>query len=264
MDIQGAVVVITGASGGLGTAIARTLHARGACLVLTGRREDALASLASELDGTRVVVCDLADRQQVSALVGRVGDADILVANAALPATGKLLDFTIDQLDRALDVNLRVPMLMTHQMLPSMLARRRGHFVFVSSIGGKIPSPRLSIYSATKYGLRGFAGCLRQDLAGTGVSASVVFPGPIIDAGMLADAALPPSPGAKGMKASDVGTAVAVAIEQDRAEIDVAERAIRIAAKVGAIAPGLIGRVSGRKETLDYADRLADGLRHLR
>ncbi|MHB8671706.1 MAG: SDR family NAD(P)-dependent oxidoreductase [Acidimicrobiales bacterium] len=264
VDIQDAVAVVTGASGGLGQAIARTLHDRGARLVLTGRREALLASLASELGDARIVVCDLADRDQASGLVGQLGDVDIFVANAALPATGRLGEFTPTELDRALDVNLRGPMLMTQQLLPSMLARGRGHFVYVASIGGKLPSARLSIYSATKYGLRGFAGCLRQDLAGSGVGASVVFPGPIIDAGMLADAGLPAAPGTKGLKAADVGRAVAAAIETNRAEIDVAVRSIRIAAKIGAIAPGLMARLASRTETRDYSDRLSEGLRHLR
>jgi short-subunit dehydrogenase len=191
MKIQGTVAVVTGAAGGLGGAIARALYQRGARLILTGRRRDVLASLASELGDARVIVCDLADRGQLDSLVGELGEADIVVSNAALPATGRLGDFTPQDLDRALDVNLRAPMLMTQQMMPGMLERGRGHFVYVSSMGGKLPAPRLAIYSATKYGLRGFAGSLRHDLVGTGVSASVVFPGSITDAGMLADAGLP-------------------------------------------------------------------------
>jgi short-subunit dehydrogenase len=81
---------------------------------------------------------------------------------------------------------------------------RRGHFVYISSIAGKLPSARLPIYSATKSGLRGFCASLRKDLVGTGVSASVVFPGTVVDAGLLADVNLPASPGLKGVSADAV------------------------------------------------------------
>jgi short-subunit dehydrogenase len=194
MELKGSTVVVTGASGGIGKAIARALHVRGARLVLSGRREDELHRLAGQLDGAHVAPCDLADRADLGRFIDSLGEVDGVVANAALPGVGKIDDFTIEEIDRALDVNLRAPMVMTQRLVPGMLERRRGHFVFVSSIGGKLPAARLSVYAATKYGMRGFSGCLRQDLAGTGVSASVVFPGSIVDAGMLVDAGLPAAP----------------------------------------------------------------------
>ena len=128
-------------AGGLGSAIAPALHTRGARLILTGGREEALNSLASQLNGAEVFVCDLADRGQIAGLIAHLADTDIVVANAALPATGKLDDFTPEQLNRALGVNLRAPMLMTQQLLPGMVRRGRGHFVYISSIAGKFPSP---------------------------------------------------------------------------------------------------------------------------
>lgn len=85
-----------------------------------------------------------------------------VVANAALPATGTLGDFKTEELDRALDVNLRAPMLLAKHLVPRMIARGHGHLVFVASMGGKVPASRLSIYAATKYGLRGFAALLHQ------------------------------------------------------------------------------------------------------
>jgi short-subunit dehydrogenase len=161
-------------------------------------------------------------------------------------------------------VNLRVPILMTRQLLPGMLERGRGHLVYISSIAGKLPPARLSVYAATKFGLRGFSGSLRQDLAGTGVSSSVVFPGSITDAGMLADNGLPAAPRTKGLSAANVGRAVVVAIEQDKAEIDVAERMVRIAARLGGVAPGLMAKATQRPDSIEYADLLAQGLGHLR
>jgi short-subunit dehydrogenase len=264
MEINGAEAVVTGAAGGLGSAIARALHARGARLILTGRREEALNFLASQLNGAEVLVCDLADRGQIAGLIARLADTDIVVANAALPATGRVDDFTPEELDRALDVNLRVPMLMTQQLLPGMLRRRSGHFVYISSISGKLPTARAPIYSATKYGLRGFCASLRQDLDGTGVSASVVFPGSVIDAGMLADAHIPVAPGSKGVSSEAVSRGVITAIEEDRGEVDAADLAVRILSKFGGTAPGLIAHLTRRKDAIAYADQLSERLRHLR
>ena len=87
---------------------------------------------------------------------------DVLVANAALPASGRVEDFEPDQIDRALDVNLRAPIQLTRALLPGMLERGRGHLVLVSSLSGKVASPRSGIYSATKFGLRGFAAGLAR------------------------------------------------------------------------------------------------------
>ena len=264
MEINGAEAVVTGAAGGLGRAIARALHARGACLILTDRREEPLKSVASPLNGAEILVCDLADRGQVAELTARLADTDIMVANAALPATGKLDDFTPEELDRALDVNLRAPMLMTQQLLPGMLRRRRGHFVYISSIAGKVPSPRVPIYSATKAGLRGFCGSLRQDLHGSGVSASVVLPGTMTDAGMLADAHLPTSPGTKGTSCDFVARGVITAIEKDRAEVDAADLPTRIVARLAGLAPELTARLTRREEAIAWGDQVSKGLRHLR
>ncbi len=99
-----------------------------------------------------------------------------------------------------------------------MLERGRGHLAFVSSMGGKMGTARLSIYSTTKFALRGFGASLRQDLAGSGVSSSVVFPGSIIDGGMLTDAGLGASPGTKGVTCAAVGDAVVRAITRDIGE----------------------------------------------
>src|SRR4051812_35782661 len=139
IDLNGARVLLTGASGGIGNAIARALHERGASLAITGRRADALESLASEL-GSRVdvVQADLAKRADVDALVGRAGEVDVLVANAARPASGKLDSFSPDEIDRALDVNLRAPIQLTRELVPGMLERGRGHIVFISSLSGKV------------------------------------------------------------------------------------------------------------------------------
>jgi short-subunit dehydrogenase len=187
MALGGARVVLTGASGGLGGAIAHALDDKGARLVLSGRRRDRLEALAAELRDADVEPCDFADRQAVTTFAQSIEDADVLVANAALPGAGTLDDFTPAEIDRVLDVNLRAPILLSRHLAPLMTARRRGQLVFVSSMGAKLPVSRIAVYSATKSGLRGFAACLRQELTGTGVGVSVVFPGSVRDAGMFAD-----------------------------------------------------------------------------
>src|SRR3954447_14845555 len=108
MEIARMSVLVTGATGGLGQAIARELAGRGASVVLTGRRADVLGPLAIELGG-RAIIADLTDRAAAAALLDESGPVDILVANAALPASGQLTDYDVEALDRALDVNLRVP-----------------------------------------------------------------------------------------------------------------------------------------------------------
>jgi NADP-dependent 3-hydroxy acid dehydrogenase YdfG len=121
VDIRGSLAVVTGASGGLGGAIARVLDQRGARVILTGRRVDALNALAAELTHAEGWACDLADRNQLEELLGRLADVDILIANAALPGAGKLEEFTTAELDRALDVNLRAPMLLVTAVLAHLM-----------------------------------------------------------------------------------------------------------------------------------------------
>jgi short-subunit dehydrogenase len=262
VTIAGSQVLLTGASGGLGGAVAHALDNRGARLILTGRRVNALDSLADGLKDARVLKCDLADRVQLEDLLAHVENADILVANAALPATGTLDDFTTEELDRALDVNLRAPMLLAKQLAPRMAARGRGHLVFIASMGAKVPASRLSIYAATKYGLRGFAACLRQELAASGVGVSAVFPGSVEDVGMWAES------GASGkvgtVSSSAVAEGVIRAIRTNRAEIDVAPWSVRLAAAFAHHLPETFARVARRSGADQQTAALAAGLRHKR
>src|SRR4051812_1370941 len=170
MDIAGSRVLLTGATGGLGRAIAKALHDKGAHLLLTGRKQEALDELAAELGGTRAegLAADLAKREDVDGLPARAGQVDILVHNAGLPGSGRLESFTPEEIDRVLDVNLRAGIMLTHAFLPQMTQRGAGHLVYVSSMSGKVPTARASIYAATKYGLRGFAAALLDDLHGSG------------------------------------------------------------------------------------------------
>jgi short-subunit dehydrogenase len=231
-------VLVTGATGGIGTAIARAFAARGANLVLTGRREDVLEPLADELRA-QAIVCDLANRSELERLIAHAGEVDVLVANAALPGAGALTDFSQEQLDRILDVNVRAPIALAHSLAPGMIARGAGHLVFMSSLNGRVASPLTSVYSATKFALRGFALGLRQDLRRYGVGVSVVMPGFVSEAGMFADTGVKLPPGMGTVPPGEVAAAVVRAVEHNRAEVGVAPLGVRLGAAIGGAAPGL-------------------------
>ncbi|MEU9037024.1 SDR family oxidoreductase [Streptomyces sp. NPDC048352] len=245
MDISGSHVLLTGATGGIGSALAARLTAEGARLTVTGRREEALKTTADAY-GARTVVADLAVRADVVRLAETCADADVLVANAALPASGDLLDYTEEQLDRALDVNLRAPVLLSRLLAEHMATRGRGHIVLVGSISGKAATRSTSLYNATKFGLRGFALALRQELRGTGVGVSLVQPGFVRDAGMFAATGATPPSGIRTVTPAQVADGVVRAVRRDRCEINVAPLELRLLSAVAGQFPGFAERVQAR------------------
>ena len=251
-------VLITGASGGIGQAIARAVASRGATVLLSARRVEVLEPLAAEMGG-RVLACDLSQRDDVAGLVEQAGEVEVLIANAALPASGLLTELTQEEVDRMLEVNLRAPIALAHALAPAMIARRRGHMVFVSSLAGKAASSSSSIYSATKFGLRGFALALRADLQPHGVGVSTVLPGFIRDAGMFAEADVNLPRGVGTRTPEQVAAAVVKAIESDRAELEVAPLGLRLGAAFAGIAPGVAGKMSRLMGSEKIADDLAAG-----
>lgn len=261
MNLAGRTTLLTGATGGLGHAIARALAQRGARLVLTGRRQEVLEPLAAEL-GARAVGADLADSRAVEALLAEAGDVEVLVANAGVPADGPVLEYTAEQIDRALDVNLRAPIHLARALIEPMTARGEGHMLFMSSLSGKVATHHSALYSATKYGLRGFASAMRQDLADTGIGVSAVFPGPIRDAGMFADSGARMPLGAGTRSPQDVGRAVVRAIERDRSEIDVASVPARVWTILGGIAPGTLTALNRRLGAEQIAAQIAGSEAH--
>jgi len=263
MYIAGSTVLVTGANGGVGEALARALAAKGAKLVLTGRRPNALDALAAEL-GARPVAADLADPEQVERLAAEAGAVDILIANAALPSSGQLLDYTIEQIDRSLAVNLRAPVALARLLAPAMVTAGRGHIVLVGSLSGKVASPETTLYTAAKFGLRGFAHGLRQDLHGTGVGVSIVQPGFIRDAGMLAKSGATLPPGLGTVSPAQVVAGIVRAIERDEAEIDVAPVALKLGSSIGGLFPGFAARLQRRFGADATARQFADGQKNLR
>jgi short-subunit dehydrogenase len=260
VELDGKTVLLTGATGGLGRAIGAALAGRGASLVLTSRKRESLEELAGSLPGEhRVVPADLGEDGAAERLAAEAGQVDGLVANAGLPGTGRVESFSPDELKRALRVNLEAPMMLARELAPGMRERGDGHLVFVSSLSGKAPSPRSGIYAATKFGLRGFALCLRADLAATGVGVSLVVPGFIRDAGMFADSGAKPPPGMGTSTPEDVGAAVVKAIERNKVEIAVAPLQTRALAHLGLASPRIAMRAISGGTASKAADRVAEG-----
>lgn len=258
MQIDGRRALVTGATGGIGRAIARALHERGAHVVVSGRRQEVLEELVGSLGGVRAeaLSADLGSAEAARELVERAGRVDILVANHAVPASGRLDDYEPDQVDRAIDVNLRAPIHMAHALVPHMVARGEGHMVFISSMAGKVATGGGSLYSATKFGLRGFATALHDELEREGVGVTTVFPGFISDVGMWADTGLEMRKGVGLRSPEQVAAAVIKGIERNRSEIDVAPLTLR----AGAWAAGISQTAVQRIQRVAGAERLADAL----
>jgi NAD(P)-dependent dehydrogenase (short-subunit alcohol dehydrogenase family) len=179
------VALLTGASRGIGAATAHELARRGYTLALAARSAEALARLADELN-TRVPTfafpTDLAEPAQVHRLaeltLERFGRVDALIHNAAIGGNNRLVAQMDDAYVREiLAINLEAPIALTRELLPGMLERRHGAIVFIDSVAGHIAFPASTLYSATKFGLRGFAIGLRRELRGRGIGVSIVSPG---------------------------------------------------------------------------------------
>ena len=239
MELAGRTALLTGATGGLGRAIAMALSARGVSLTLSARKAEALAALVEQLqgEGHRSVPADLAEPGAAERLAAEAGQVDILLANAGLPGSGWLAEFTPEQVKRALRVNLEAPMLLAQALFPAMIERGGGQLVFIASLSGKVASPRGSIYSATKFGLRGFALGLRSDLAARGVGVSLVSPGFVREAGMFADSGAKSPTGLGTATPAQVGDAVITVIERDKAELTVAPLSQRALSHIGMLSP---------------------------
>ena len=182
-DLSGKTALVTGASGGIGGAIARALHVQGAQIVLSGTREAALESLASDL-GERVtcVACDLADSAAVDSLVSRAeaaagSELSILVANAGITRDGLLLRMKDDDWASVLRVNLESYFRLSRAVLRGMMKRRAGRIIGITSVVGVTGNPGQTSYAASKAGMIGFSKALAQEVASRGITVNCVAPG---------------------------------------------------------------------------------------
>ena len=263
VDLRGSRALITGATGGLGQAIARQLAKEGAELVLTGRRLDVLEPLATEL-GATAIAADLESLAEVDRVMAEAGPIDVLIANAALSSSGDLLEYTPEQLTRALTVNFHAPIAMARTAALGMVERGRGHIVMIGSVSGKLASPNSSLYNATKFGLRGFALGFRQDLHDKGVGVSVVEPGFVRDAGMFANSGAKLPAIGRTSSPEDVANGVVKAIRRDRPEVVVAPVEIRAAALTFGGLPGVAETVQRMSGAGKVSAGIAEGQRHTR
>lgn len=182
MELHGRTVVVTGASQGIGAALAKAFTAAGSRVVLAARSVDRLEELAEETGGVSHPV-DLLDPDQVERFIADVeerhGPVDVLVNNAGLDATEPAATIETETIRRVSRLNVEAPMVLTRQVLPGMLARRSGHLVFVSSLAGTASFPTMAHYAASKAAATNFAGSVRWEVRRHGIGVTVVSPGPV-------------------------------------------------------------------------------------
>jgi NADP-dependent 3-hydroxy acid dehydrogenase YdfG len=186
-NIAGKVVVITGASSGLGDATARTLSAQGAAVVLGARREDRIQALARELiagGGKAIAVTtDVTDRAKVMHLVHSAvreyGRVDVMINNAGLMPQAPLERLKIDEWERTIDVNLKGVLYGIAAALPHMQRQKSGHFINVSSVAGHKVGPGFAVYAATKFGVRALTEGLRQEVKPYNIRTTIISPGAV-------------------------------------------------------------------------------------
>jgi len=187
VNLDGARVLVTGASSGIGAALAPILAERGATVGIVARRADRLEAVLAECRkhaaGSQMWAADLGDLARAEQIALDAWDAfgglDVLVNNAAIPKRTRVTDLTPHDVQYVMDVDFHSPVRMALAVLPRMIERGLGQIMFVSSMGGRIPIPNESAYNAAKYAMCGFAEAMVLDLAGTGVDVKLVLPGPI-------------------------------------------------------------------------------------
>ena len=180
--LDGKTALVTGASGGIGAAIARALHAQGASVVLSGTRRDALESLAAELgDRSHVCPADMRNPEAADALIttaeAAAGPLSILVNNAGLTRDMLALRMKDEDWNAVLDVDLSAPFRLARAALRGMLRRRAGRIIQISSIVGTTGNPGQANYAAAKAGLVGMSKALAQEVGSRGITVNVVAPG---------------------------------------------------------------------------------------
>jgi 3-oxoacyl-[acyl-carrier protein] reductase len=181
-DLTGKTALITGASGGIGAAIATALHAQGATVTLSGTRRDALDALASQLgDRVYVVTANLSDRDSVETLVPAaetaMGSLDILVNNAGLTRDGLFLRMKNDDWDQVLAVNLTAGFVLCRAALRGMMKRRHGRIIGITSIVGVTGNPGQANYAASKAGMIGMSKSLAAEVASRNITVNCIAPG---------------------------------------------------------------------------------------
>lgn len=216
--LAGQVALVTGASRGIGLAIAQRLGRMGARVAICSREAKALESAAEELGRAGIsalgAAADVTRQEQVAALVRRTnsefGDIDILVNNAGIGVFGPVHELRTEEWDRVMDTNLKGVFLCSKAVAPQMIRRRSGHIINISSLAGKNAFAGGGVYCASKWGLQGLTACMAEDLRGHGIRVCAVCPGSV-------ETEFSPHAGkdpAKMLQPEDVAHAVAMLVTQ--------------------------------------------------
>lgn len=256
-QLQGRTALVTGASGGLGRRIAGQLARAGMRVVVSGRREDALAATVAELRAlgaqAEAVAADLGDLGGIDAFADRAeapyGPLDVLVNNAGIEAIAPFAELSPTQLTGMVDVNLTAPLLLTRRVVPGMLERGRGHVVFIASLAGKVGPAYNEPYAATKAGLVGLTQSLRAEYLDAPVGFSVVCPGFIAGDGMyqrMADDGFRAGRLIGETRIDAVAERTVRAIRRDEPEVVMSGAPIRPALALAQLSPRLAERLAPR------------------
>jgi short-subunit dehydrogenase len=225
--LNGKVVVLTGASRGLGVDMARLFAQRGAQLALAARSGQELEKVRAEIEGLGAkaiaVPADVSDLASLRALVketeASLGPIDVLINNAGLEQVCDFETMDLERIEQIISVNVLGLIWLTRMVVPSMIERRSGHICNIASLAGVTPVPHNAVYSATKHAVVGFSRSLRMELAEYGVEVSAVCPGFVEGAGMFTEWGRPAPKAAPSVTSQQVAEAVLKAVENNKGKI---------------------------------------------
>jgi len=267
-NLSASNAILTGASKGLGVHIARSLAKEGVNLVLTARSADALEQVREEMltydVKAEVIPADLIETDQIDSLIAeaekKLGPIDILINNAGIEISTPYEEFSPDDIQKMITLNLTVPMLLARAVMPGMLKRKRGHIVNISSLAGKTGFPTQTPYAASKAGLNMFTHSLRVELADTQIGASVVCPGFVSDDGMYARMEERAGPAPKTMKPTTpekVAEGVVRCIKKNISELIINPLPMRPMFMLQEAMPGIKTTLHKAFGTREYAERIS-------
>ncbi|MDE2196408.1 MAG: SDR family NAD(P)-dependent oxidoreductase [Gammaproteobacteria bacterium] len=263
--LNGRIVILTGASRGLGVVIARALADAGTALVLAARSREQLDSVAAELTGHGVrllsVICDVTREHDRDLLLQRsldsFGRVDVLVNNAGAEELCAYAEQDPAMVTRMIETNLLAPMLLSRALLPRMLAQHSGHIVNIASLAGRTGMPFGAAYAGSKGGLAEWSISLAAELAGSGVAVSVICPGFVSGTGMFARKHATPPRTLGASRPEDVANAVLNALRTGRVEIVVNPKPVRLLMALKALSPDLALKLARRLGLMAFLRQLA-------